>query len=51
MNPMSPIYIRVVPLAFAVLLAAGTGVGVAMWLDKGARLYQTLAETGLAWCL
>lgn len=51
MNPMSPFYMRVVPLAFAVLLAAGTGVSLAMWFNKGARLYQTLAETGLAWCL
>ena len=37
-----------------VLAAAGAaallGLGLAGWLDDGARMFMTLAEAGLSWC-
>ena len=37
-------------LAGALLLAAGGGAAMAMWSEKGARIYLALAESGLSWC-
>jgi len=37
-------------LAGAMLAAAGCGALLAMWSDKGARIYMTLIESGLSWC-
>lgn len=34
-------------LSFAVI----GGLGLAMWMDKGAALFLSLVEAGLAWCL
>lgn len=38
--------------AFAAMLAAAAliGLGLAGWLDSGARMFMALAEAGLAWC-
>jgi hypothetical protein len=32
------------------VLAAASGVAFASWVDKGAAIFMTMAETGLAWC-
>lgn len=39
-------------LAFgaAAFAAAMVGLGLAGWLESGARMFMTLAEAGLAWC-
>lgn len=40
-------------LGVAAAAAAGAalvGLGLAGWLDDGARLFMTLAEAGLSWC-
>jgi len=37
-------------LAGALLAAAGCGAVLAMWSDKGARIYMALVESGLSWC-
>ncbi|MBK8457113.1 MAG: hypothetical protein IPL47_08420 [Phyllobacteriaceae bacterium] len=37
-------------LAAAAMAAALIGLGLAGWLDSGARMFMTLAEAGLAWC-
>lgn len=34
----------------AAVSAALIGLGLAGWLDSGARMFMTLAEAGLAWC-
>lgn len=36
----------------AALLATGalTGVALAGWVEHGATMFMTLAETGLSWC-
>lgn len=40
-----------VRIVFATLaLSAATGLAFAMWIDNGARILFSLAETGLAWC-
>ncbi|WEX11365.1 hypothetical protein [Chelativorans sp. AA-79] len=36
--------------AAGMLLAGIGGLGVAMWVENGAALFLSLAETGLAWC-
>ncbi|MDZ5698181.1 hypothetical protein [Chelativorans sp. M5D2P16] len=33
-----------------VLLAALGGLGLAMWMEKGAAMFISLVEAGLAWC-
>jgi len=33
------------------LLAAGTGLAFAAWIDKGAGIFMATVEAGLAWCL
>ncbi len=33
-----------------VLLAGATGVAFASWIDKGAAIFMTSVEAGLAWC-
>jgi len=35
----------------AILLAAFGGLGLAMWMERGAAMFLALAETGLSWCL
>ena len=37
-------------IAAAVTAAALIGAGFAGWLGQGARMFASLAETGLAWC-
>src|SRR5690606_4119128 len=37
--------------AAALSLAVIGGLGLAMWMDKGAALFLSLVEAGLAWCL
>jgi len=32
------------------LLAGATGVAFASWIDKGAAIFMTSVEAGLAWC-
>jgi hypothetical protein len=32
------------------LLAAATGIAFGAWLQHGAKIFLSLAETGLAWC-
>ena len=34
----------------ALALAAATGVAFSAWLEKGAAIFMTYAEAGLAWC-
>jgi hypothetical protein len=42
---------RLVPLALGIAaLAATTGVAFSAWLEKGAAIFMTYAEAGLAWC-
>ncbi|MBO6716821.1 MAG: hypothetical protein JJ913_02565 [Rhizobiaceae bacterium] len=45
---------RLVPAAGIVLtalaLAATTGVAFSAWVEKGAAIFMTYAETGLSWC-
>ncbi len=36
--------------AGAILASGATGLAFAGWLDNGARIFMTMAETGLAWC-
>jgi hypothetical protein len=36
--------------AAGMLLAGLGGFGLAMWVENGAALFLSLAETGLAWC-
>jgi hypothetical protein len=33
-----------------VLLAGATGMAFASWIDKGAAIFMTSVEAGLAWC-
>lgn len=40
------------PVAAVLAAAAGIlGLAFAGWLDHGASLFLSLAETGLSWCL
>ena len=32
------------------LLAAVTGFAFALWMEHGAGIFMTMAETGLSWC-
>ncbi|MBL8575872.1 MAG: hypothetical protein JNK47_01480 [Mesorhizobium sp.] len=32
------------------LLAGASGVAFASWIDKGAAIFMTSIEAGLAWC-
>ncbi len=42
---------RSLGVAFAAAAdAALVGLGLAGWLDDGARIFMTLAEAGLSWC-
>jgi hypothetical protein len=41
---------RVVPVLGLALLGAAAGLGFAMWMDHGDRIFMALAENGLAWC-
>jgi hypothetical protein len=45
---------RLFPLAAiglgALVLAATTGVAFSAWMEKGAAIFMTYAETGLSWC-
>ena len=34
----------------ATLFAALSGIAFAAWLDHGAAIFMSLAETGLSWC-
>lgn len=34
----------------AVALSAATGLGFALWMQSGARMFLAMAETGLSWC-
>jgi hypothetical protein len=34
----------------AAVLAAASGVAFAAWLDHGAAILMSMAQTGLAWC-
>ena len=33
-----------------IALAAATGVAFAAWVENGAGILMTMAETGLSWC-
>lgn len=38
-------------IAFAALaLSAATGLAFSAWVEKGAAIFMTYAEAGLAWC-
>jgi len=43
--------------AFVKLVAAGLGLailgglGLAMWMERGATMFHALVEAGLSWCL
>ncbi|WP_188130316.1 hypothetical protein [Neomesorhizobium albiziae] len=40
-----------VKIGLAVLaVAAATGVAFAAWVENGAAILMTMAETGLSWC-
>ena len=40
-----------VKIGFTVIaLAAATGVAFAAWVENGAGILMTMAETGLSWC-
>jgi hypothetical protein len=40
-----------VKIGFAVIaVAAATGVAFAAWVENGAGILMTMAETGLSWC-
>jgi len=49
MSTSSPARLSLAALAM-MIGAALLGLGLAGWLDQGARLFVTLAEAGLAWC-
>ncbi len=34
----------------AALMAALAGVAFAAWMDRGAKIFMAMAETGLSWC-
>ncbi|WP_127522908.1 hypothetical protein [Mesorhizobium sp. Z1-4] len=34
----------------ALVLAAATGVAFSAWMEKGAAIFMTYAQAGLAWC-
>jgi hypothetical protein len=48
-QPSRPVTVAGIVLV-AMLLAAATGIAFSAWLEKGAAIFMTYAETGLAWC-
>jgi hypothetical protein len=32
------------------ILAAGTGLAFASWIDHGAAIFMTMVEAGISWC-
>jgi hypothetical protein len=48
-QPSRPITVAGIALA-AVLLAAATGLAFSAWLENGAAIFMTYAQTGLSWC-
>lgn len=52
MNTGGPIPVSLaVKLTLAVaVVAAGTGLAFASWMDHGAGIFLTMVESGLAWC-
>ncbi len=51
MKPISRSNRTAAKIAIAVLLVSATcGLAFAGWLNDGARIVMTMAETGLAWC-